>query len=286
MIELSIPQAGEETKNSKDLVFSILSEQQPLTAIAIVNIIHKQYNVGLTYQAVKKAIDDLVAKGVLKRDGKEYRISKEWLFRLKSQVDRLLTLYEGGKTPAGFDAAEAKEAYAVYTFTNLFDLDNFWDDMLFHLTDSLSEKEHRSFLAHAHYGWWLLINLGRETRLFEHMIERNVECYNLFIGKWPLNLWAEDIYSGLGVRFRVIEDEGIEESVTLNVIGDTIIQVKYPEEILLKLRDFYAKYKSTQEMSLKEITQLAHEQCEIKFMVFKNPEIAQGLREKYMKYFE
>mgnify|MGYP001612386715 CR=1 FL=1 len=37
MLHLTIPQIGEETKNTKDLVFTILSSEQPLSIIQIYN---------------------------------------------------------------------------------------------------------------------------------------------------------------------------------------------------------------------------------------------------------
>jgi len=285
MIELTIPQTGEETKNAKDLVFSILSKKQPLSAIELHNIIRRTYNASLTYQAVSKAITKLVEKKVLLKEGKFYSISQTWLINVKVVIDKLLTTNKSTQEVRSFNVEIAHSDYAVYTFSNLLDLDNFWDDMLIYLTDNMQKEEHQSFLAHAHYGWWLLINLGRETKLFAYMIKKGLTCYNLFIGKYPLNLWAEKIYKDMGVIFKVIEDPSIDESITLNVIGDTVIQVHYPKKILNKLSTFYKKYKNTQEMSLREISELAHEQCDLKFIVFKNREIAQSLRDKYIKKF-
>ena len=285
MIELSIPQAGEETKNVKDLVFSILSEKQPLSAIQLFNIIRQKYNVSLTYQAVNKAIMGLVQKYVLKKEGKYYRISQEWLADVKMTVDKLLTGNESERRMNKFNEDFAQKDYAIYSFATLLDLDTFWDDMLMHLADNMKDDEERIFLAHAHFGWWLLINLGKETRLFSHLRKKKVKCYNLFIGKYPLNVWAEKIYSELGVTFKVIEDKLIDDTITLNVIGDTVIQVQYPKKTLDRLREFYKKYRTTQDMSMKDITAIAHEPSDLKFIIFKNREIARSVREKYLRKF-
>jgi hypothetical protein len=285
MIELTIPEAGEETKNAKDLIFSVLSTKQPLSGIEIFNIIRKKHNAGLTYQAVMKAINSLVKNNVIIKEKKNYSINKDWLVEVKILVDKLLTTHTSQQQVKIFNEEMAHQDYAVYTFSNLLDLDNFWDDMLIHITDNLKKDEDHSFIAHAHYGWWLLINLGKEIKVFKHMMKNRLTCYNLFIGKYPLNIWAKKIYKDIGVIFKVIEDNTIEESITLNVIGDTIIQVNYPKEILVKLKKFYEKYKTTQEMSLSEISELANEQCEIKLIIFKNREIAQSLRDKYIKKF-
>jgi hypothetical protein len=286
MIELSIPQVGEESKNAKDMIFSVLTEKQPLTTMQIFNTIKRKYNAGLSYQAINKAINSLVDKKVLIKEKKYYNINQEWLTQVKIMVDKLLTTNKSEQQIIKFNKDLAHKDYAIYTFTNLYDLDTFWDDMLIYLADNIKNEEEKIFLAHAHYGWWLLINLGKETKMFQHLISKKIKCYNLFIGKYPLNIWAEKIYKDMGVTFRVTEDKEVDESITLNVIGDTIIQVHYPEKILQKLRSFYKKYKTTQEMSMKEISEIAHEQCELKFIIFKNKEIAQSLRDKYVKKFK
>ena len=287
MIELSIPQAGEETKTGKDIVFSILTQQQPLSAIEIVRIARREYRVGLTYQAIKKAIDTLLHQRVLTKEGKTYRINKHWLMNVKQTVDKLLTSYDSGKQIKGFTTDFAKDQYAVYTLTNLFDLDNFWDDILIYLSEHLQSTEHRSFVAQVHYTWWLLINLGKETRLFEGFIKDNIPCFNSVLCNVPLNKLAQKSYKEMRVHFKLgLEKTKDKEMVDVNVVGDTVIQVHYPQEIVERLAEFYRKYRTTEEMSLKEITKIVHTPCEIKFTVFKNREIAQNLRENYLKKFK
>lgn len=286
MIELLIPTPGEEIKNSKDIIFSILTERQPLSAIQIYNITRKKYNTNLTYQAINKTLTQLIAKGILEKKEKNYNINQKWLTEVKILVDRLLTGNKSEKQIIKFNEDLAQKDYAIYTFTNLLDLDSFWDDMLMYLANKIGPEENKSFIAHAHYGWWLLINLGKETKMFNYLLKKKIKCYNLFIGDYPLNKWAKKIYEDLGVKFKIIKDKTINEKITLNVIGDTVIQVHYPDKTINKLREFYTKYKNTQEMSMKEISELAHEHCDLKFVMFKNRDIADSLREKYLKKFK
>ncbi|MBR9702528.1 hypothetical protein GOV10_00695 [Candidatus Woesearchaeota archaeon] len=286
MIELSIPQAGEETKQAKDLVFSILSERQPLSVIQLSNIIKGQYNVSLTYHAVMKAVDSLLSKGVLLKEQKKYRISKEWLVSLKTTVDRLLTTYDKKKEVRTFSADMANEQYAAYTFNNLIDCDNFWDDLLFYLTKHIKNEEHHSFTVHSHYNWWFLINFGQETKLHTHLVEKGFDTHFLIIGNNDLNQWAKKLYESMKVTAKIIEDKHVDETMTLNIIGDTVIQAKYPPDLIKMLRRIYNNYKKTQDIPLKVITELANKPCEIKLVVFKNREIANSLREKYRKKFK
>ena len=285
MIELSIPQPGEETHSAKDLVFSILTIEQPLSIIELSNRIKKNYNMSITYQAVRKAIDTLHRQGVLLKEGKKYYIDKDWIFKLKSFFDELLTKYDSGKEIHTFTSGLAKENYAVYTLSTLFELDNFWGDILKYLVDHLKPNEKRIAVNYGHYTWWMPINLGREIKLYKYHKQRNVDTYFIFFRDIPLNRWSAKIHKDIGHKVKIIEDRKIDETVAVNILGDTVVQVKYSKAIVNKIRKFFEKYKTTQEMNMKEITEIAHTPCEIKFIMFKNPTIAENLRQTYLKKY-
>jgi hypothetical protein len=279
MLELSIPQLGEDTKNAKDLVFTILTQEQPLSIIELSNKIKKQYVISITYQAVRKAVDNLHAQNVLTKTGKKYAINKEWLLKLKSFFDKLLTKYENKTTLKLFHTEFAKEDYALYTFNTLYELDNFWDEVMTYWADH--EKENKDYYSHAHYHWWLLINLGKETKLFDHFRKRNIKSHVILRNAQPLNQWASQVYADLGVKIIKKVQADDTPMVDINILGNTIIQVNYPPNIAKKIQHFYKKYKSVQDMSLKEITQLAHEEGNIKFILFKNPTIVKNMVDSF-----
>ncbi|MBU0472344.1 MAG: hypothetical protein KKF89_05680 [Nanoarchaeota archaeon] len=285
MLELSIPQIGDETRNAKDLVFTILTKESPLSLIELSNKIRTNYTLHLTYQAVRKAVDKLHEQGVLKKNGKRYSISKEWVMSLRSFFDKLLLNYESGKKSHTFTAELAKENYAVYTFDNLLDLDYFWGDMLMYVAKHIGEDEPKIAMNCGTNVWWLLINLGRETSIYVNHTKNKIDTYFLWLKDYPLNHWAVGIYEELGFKSKVLELPDADDFMTLDTIGDTVIQVVYSKEIAIKIKNFFEKYKTTQEMSMKEITELAHSKCEIKFIVFKNPTIAKNIRDTYIKYF-
>jgi len=281
MLELSIPQLGEESKHVKDLVFTILSQEPSQSIMQLTNKIKRNYNLGITYQAVRKAVDALHSQNVLKKTNKTYSINKEWVLKLKSFFDKLLTTYET-KTPIKlFHNEFAKEDYAVYTFNNLLDLDNFWGDIMAYWADH--EKGKKEFVAYSHYSWWFLINLGSETKLFNYYNKKKIKSYILFLKDVPLNHWGASLYESIGVKMKVVTDKKIDDDTGLNILGSTVIQVKYPKNILNSLKHIYHKYKTAQDVPPSEITKLAHETGDIKFIMFKNPSIAKNLRETYKK---
>ena len=52
MIEISIPQMGEDSRNLKDMVFTVLSHESSLSTMQIFNKILKTYRTNITYQGV------------------------------------------------------------------------------------------------------------------------------------------------------------------------------------------------------------------------------------------
>src|SRR3989338_8783802 len=77
--------------NIKNLVFSILTKEYPLKIIELTNFIRKRYGKSVTFQAVRKAILQLVEEGVLLEDNNQFSINKDWVVNGKKQLD---TLYE------------------------------------------------------------------------------------------------------------------------------------------------------------------------------------------------
>jgi len=247
--------------------------------------VRKEYNLQITYQAVRKAVDVLSKQGVLTKKDKRYDLNKEWLLKTKTFFDKLLTTYETGKGVPNFTSELVKENYAVYSFRNLFELDNFWADIMYYWADHLKAGEERKVLCSVYYAWWPIINLGSETKLYEYFNKKGIRTKFIFLRNLPLNNWGASFYKTVCTDTKVIEKKEDGEMVDVNILGDLILQVKYPDTLSKKIKAFFEKYKNTQEMSMKEITKLAHESHDIKFIVFKNQTMAKSLRETYEKYF-
>ena len=97
MLELTIPQAGEKAKNIKDLIFTILTQEEDLSLIELTNIIKNQYVLNVTYQAVRKAVNTLEQQDILFKKGKKYSLNKEWVLKTKAFFDTLAVTHESGK---------------------------------------------------------------------------------------------------------------------------------------------------------------------------------------------
>lgn len=285
MIELSIPEIGESAENVKDRIITILSDEYPLTIMQLFNKIKKNYNLSITYQAVRKAVDSLIRKKILIKDNKLYKIDKEWILETKSFFDSLLLRYEQGKRSIKIIPDFLKENYAVYTFDNLLALDVFWGDVMLNWINNLKDKEPKEYIACGHYAWWMLINLGRETKIFNDFKENKINSFFLLLKDNNLNQWAVNIYRELDLNSQIFVDESEDEMMGLNIMGDNIIQVYYDKKILNKLQNFFANYKNINDANIESITKLANEKCNLKFVFYRDKNLAKSLRELHKKKF-
>src|SRR3989344_5311811 len=218
MLKLHLPQIGAETKTCKDIIITILSNEQPLSIIEIYNRAKKQHNLGITYQGIRRAVDILCEEGVLSKENRKYSINKKWVIELKGFIDRLLLNSDNTKKVVLFNEEIAKEDYAVYTFNNLYDLDNFWSELILHWVKSLKKGDNNHYFSYYHYGFWFLLNLGKETKLFEEVKKRKCITNVICLKRNPINEWGIELYKKIGIN--AIFNEGInsEGSTDLNLL--------------------------------------------------------------------
>ena len=126
----------------------------------------------------------------------------------------------------------------------------------------------------------------RETKIFEYYNKKKIKSSFILWKNNCLNKWAIKIYKNLKLKCSISENKQEDEHSSINVMGDTIIQVQYDKNIIEKLRRFFEQNKSIQEAKIEEITKLAHTPCEIKFILYKNKSLAKTLRESYKKHLK
>jgi len=104
--------------NVKNLVFSILTKEYPLKIIELTNFIKKRYGKSVTFQAVRKAILELVEDSVLVKEGKEFSINKQWVLETKKTLDTLYSDLNKERTRAR-GVESIKGEVSVFTFGSL-----------------------------------------------------------------------------------------------------------------------------------------------------------------------
>jgi phosphopantothenoylcysteine synthetase/decarboxylase len=78
-IRITLPEYGKENKSIKDLAVSILIYKHPLTLKELYQEIKKQYRHEGSYQAVHKAVKELVRDNVLTKSRNNIEINGQWI---------------------------------------------------------------------------------------------------------------------------------------------------------------------------------------------------------------
>ncbi len=112
--------------------------------------------------------------------------------------------------------------------------------------------------------------------LFEHYREKGMKGFILYPENNFVNSIALKTYPALGFRAKVVK-RLFPSSMDVNVVGHTVIQVYFPQDIVKKLAKLTSSYSSAAQVPVKELNELVNHKCEIKMVCFKNEEMAKAL---------
>lgn len=271
----------------RNQILRVLAKEHPLSLMNIHRRIARNFGARVSFQATSKAANALVEGGVLERGAKkEYAISRKWILDSKKFFDSLVSSYGTKANAKVFNRLFHDQDYAEYRLNSLFELDNFWADLLIYFADSLSEKERaeRAYFYN-NLGWWFLINYGSEVSLFQYYRKKGITGCIAFPDRNFINMIAVQNYRSTGHMSKIIGERPFSESMDLNVVGSNIIQVFYPENILGKLKKLVAGHKSAKDVGVEELNGLINTKADIRMVVLKNPEIARSYKKQMEKYF-
>ncbi len=268
-------------------ILSVLAKEHPLSLMNIHRRLARDFGSRVSFQATRKAANALALGGVLERGAKkEYAISRRWILGSKKFFDSLVASYGTKANAKVFNSLFRDQDYAEYRLGSLFELDNFWVDMLIYFADRLSPPERRErAYFYNNLGWWFLINYGSEVSLFEYYRKKGIIGCVAYPEKNFINMIAVRGYRSIGHRSEIINDRPFPESMDLNIVGSNIIQVFYPDNILAKLKRLVSRHKSAKDVSVEELNGLVGTKADIRMVVLKNPEIARSYKRQMEKYF-
>ena len=94
-------------KTVKELIIDVLKDEWPLTLKLIYNKLKKEYQSSVTYQAVFKAVNELLKDKVLIKTAKTYSINMKWVDDLINNAREIKAKYISKNLPEG-------KSYKVY----------------------------------------------------------------------------------------------------------------------------------------------------------------------------
>ena len=163
VFEIITPQLGKGKKSNKDLVISVLRDNYPLTLAKLTQSIKKLYHADVTFQGIRKAVNDLVDKKIIIKSDREYQLNKEWILELRDFIETLQESYFNKKSGVK-DVQAIGEDIKVYSFDNVIDLDVFWNRVINQWFEkNKTGKGTDYYVQQSGHTWYVLANLEEET---------------------------------------------------------------------------------------------------------------------------
>lgn len=284
-ISFTLPLLEGKPISVRDRVFTVLTTKFPLSLIELLNEIKRQYRASVSFQAVRKAVLELVQAKVLIKEGKKFALSTDWIINLTRYAGMLHRQYfssPGSKTRTKVDVGPN---VTVYTFSRLLDMDFVWNSVIReHLASKPEPPKFITFEA-AHF-WFVVVTLAQETELLKEMMENGVKLYYLCYGGTPLDEWTVRHYNKIGVRCTSLpRPKGFVQGYNIGVYGDLVCYTTHPKEIADRMDALFKKYKRIEDVDLDELYAIVTMPSTIELTVIKNPVLARNVRESVLKKF-
>ena len=193
-LEIVLPEANVKDRTVKDLVFSILVDDEAKTLTQLHRGIKRKYGRSVSFQAVIKAVKSLISHEVLVKETRFYSISKDWVFETRNFFDKLYSEHFKVKRP--MKKIELGKEIIVYTVANLLELDKLWNDLLTNWAKK--EEEDKRNVWKGRHCWWLIPRLQEEDILHDLFEKNKIKTYNLLIENTLLDKIAVKYYRKKG----------------------------------------------------------------------------------------
>lgn len=282
MINITLPQLGEH-KRVKDLIISVLAIQHPLSSKKIYNDIKKRFGYSVTYQAVHKTILLLLEKSILVREGMEYSINMQWIDEISNFVDRLKESYETHKKyPFGVIDMQTSENMQMIVFSNFLSAELFNLKILDRYFSNPKNKD--PFCVHIQHIKRPIFQSGQAYETLKILKKTKIEKYVLVRGDTFIDKWCVGFYQKV---FNCILGVDVAKDYETHILGDTITQLYIPCEISKKIDFVYSNAKGIEDAKMPKVYSDIYERtCKVQLLIYKNPEIAEQLRNKTLSYFK
>lgn len=266
-------------KSTKNGIVDTLAASWPLTLKKLYYELRHKQGISVTYQAVHKALHELVDSRIVLKEEKGYSLNKEWISALKDFSARLnLSYHVASSTPA-----------VDFTSCQL-EFDTMWD-MYVMMLDAIesgvldpTKKRLGACIFHHFYMWCPLLFSKREYDQIKNIAKQN-KCYMAGTCETAMDNFVANFYTELGWKIK----DGIPFANPLYdtvVHGDTVMQVYFDPQIKEIMGKVFAKLEDFSNASLHPLfMDIFHQKTKIIIMINKNEKIAEQIHQHVHSFF-
>jgi len=280
-LQISLPLGNKN--NVKNLVFSILIYEYPLKIIQLTNFIRKRYGKAVTFQAVRKAVLELVKEEVVTKVDNEFSINKEWVKESKRTIDEIYhNLYEERSPPKRIDSIG--EEVSVFSFNSLNEMMKFWQNLIDDWFKKFKQGDFNINCYQAAHGWEGLLHPDKERHIMEQLKNKRIKSYILFTSNTLLDRNLLNFYKGIGIKGTISKSSSqFDKSYYVATYGELVVQTQYPQDLVKELDSFFKKNKKLEGFNLKDLLDIVNKKIDIKLTVNKSLNMAKQINQSILK---
>lgn len=276
-VDLSIPLLGKK-KTVKDHIISILSSEWPLTSRKLYNTLTKKYNLSVSYQAVHKAIKELVASGIVVKNSKELQLNLDWINEVKGFSERIGEMYENGGNKIHELNLEEGEVLTI-KFNSIAEMDK----LLYYVLVKENCRQDRPDKCYNYwnYEYWPFFFMN-DMIDFSSRIPHKENFFTILRNNTIVEKWTKKFYEKIGMHVKI----GLNvANFDFTAFGDEFYQIFFPEELMKKLDKIFSNIKDMKDVDLDELKNIRECKNEIYMIFGKNKVIAEHLRNLFLNHF-
>ncbi len=261
-----------KSKTVKENIVHILSQQWPLTAKKLYNIIKKDRNI--SYQAVHKTLRELINENIIKEHNKQYQLSHEWIEAMYKKMGEIENNYNN-------------HLPFVNNYVNVNVLDSINETMKFQT--GIGRYFHKLygkgviFCSHYFHSTWPIAIPERLNALSMQKNTRKVFC--LCSGNTELDKWCCEKEREFG--YAVKSGTPCATTCDISTYGDFVVETYLPGSLKKKIDEFYNSVHDINELNIsKFFSDICGIKTKILILVMKNNELASMINQHTLSCFK
>ena len=270
------PEISNKSKNSKDMIITLLTYEWPLTLKQIYNKIKKQYSYSSTYQSVYKAVKELCEKKALLEKSKKYEINIGWIKKLQSFTDIVETNYyakEKIHSIAGLKESKSNQDITVINFEKIFDAEKY---LYYFMKTELFKSKNTEVCYQVNHEWKPIFYLRAEYNYYTRLLEKGHKIYFLTSGNSYIEELSKKFYQSLKINFKTESSPQVQDSVAFN---NFFIQIFIPDELKKEMKT------NLENKNILELLKTLKKPSSIKMIINKDKDLADEFKKQIVSKF-
>ena len=277
VLKLIVPEINVKPSTTKDAVITILTIDWPLSLREIFFKTKKMYGFSASYQAVYKAVKELVYANVLCAKKKKYEINIDWVKKLQSFTDIVETNYYAKNQVHNFSGLKNSKSSEDLLVLNFERLSNAEKYLYYFMKSELIKSKNDIVCFKTSHEWRPIFYLMAEYNYYSRLKNNNHKFFFLCHGNSYLENLSMQFYQKIGVYYKISKEQFAGDIL---VFGDYFIQMFIPEELKEKM-----KFLLDKKDILGLLKDVITKKTNIRIIITKNKNLASEMKKETVKKF-